>query len=148
MANYDRFKGSRAAMVEVHGGASLEEVIIPLIEIELANQKIECYVPGFEDAETAVIEKPFDGKPMLPLYCSNAAARIRVRVKGREYAGAQDSQNGNLFHISLDGHWVTGIPHQAVAYDGDNELTSFRFVLRREKKSTMNDRDGTEFFAD
>ena len=148
LANYDRFKGSRAAMVEVHGGASLEEVIIPLIEIELANQKIECYVPGFEDAETAVIEKPFDGKPMLPLYCSNAAARIRVRVKGREYAGAQDSQNGNLFHISLDGHWVTGIPHQAVAYDGDNELTSFRFVLRREKKSTMNDRDGTEFFAD
>ena len=147
LANYDRFQGSRAAMVEVHGGASLEEVVIPLIEIELANQKIACYVPGFENAETAVIEKPFDGHPILPLYCSSAAARIRVRVKGREYAGAQDSQNGNLFRVTLDGHWATGTPYQAVAYDGDNELTPLRFILRREKKSTRNDRDGTEFFT-
>lgn len=33
LANYDRFKGGRAANVEVHGGATLEEVVIPIIEI-------------------------------------------------------------------------------------------------------------------
>ena len=33
LASYDRFKGSRAASVETHGGATLEEVVIPLLEI-------------------------------------------------------------------------------------------------------------------
>ena len=145
LANYDRFKGSRAAMVEVHGGASLEEVIIPLIEIELASQKIECYVPGFEENELA---EPFDGNPILSLYCSSAAARIRVCVRNREYMGTRDSQNGNLFHITLDGHWVTGTSYQAVVYDGDNELTTLQFAVSREKKSTLKNRDGMEFFTD
>lgn len=31
LADYGRFKGSRASNVEVHGGASLEEVIVPII---------------------------------------------------------------------------------------------------------------------
>ena len=33
LANYDRFKGSRPANIEVHGGATLEEVVVPIIEI-------------------------------------------------------------------------------------------------------------------
>ena len=33
LANYDRFKGGRKASVEVHGGATLEEVSVPIIEI-------------------------------------------------------------------------------------------------------------------
>ena len=43
LANYGRFKGSRKANVEVHGGASLEEVIVPIIEITLidGDSKIE-----------------------------------------------------------------------------------------------------------
>lgn len=35
LANYDRFKGSRKADVEVHVGASLEEVLVPIIVISL-----------------------------------------------------------------------------------------------------------------
>ena len=35
LADYGRFKGSRAANVEVHGGASLEEVVVPVIELTL-----------------------------------------------------------------------------------------------------------------
>jgi hypothetical protein len=33
LANYDRFKGGRKANVEVHGGASLEEVVVPIITL-------------------------------------------------------------------------------------------------------------------
>jgi len=33
LANYERFKGGRKANVEVHGGASLEEVLVPIIEL-------------------------------------------------------------------------------------------------------------------
>lgn len=35
LTDYGRFKGSRSANVEVHGGASLEETVIPLIELTL-----------------------------------------------------------------------------------------------------------------
>ena len=38
MTDYGRFKGSRAANVEVHGGASLEEVLVPIITLKLKKQ--------------------------------------------------------------------------------------------------------------
>ena len=37
LSDYGRFKGSRKANVEVHGGASLEEVIVPIITLTLRN---------------------------------------------------------------------------------------------------------------
>lgn len=46
LANYDRFKGSRKANVEVHGGASLEETVIPIIVITKVPEKLEvCFIP-------------------------------------------------------------------------------------------------------
>lgn len=44
LANYDRFKGSRKANVEVHGGASLEETVVPIIEITLKPESIDIYI--------------------------------------------------------------------------------------------------------
>ena len=38
LSDYGRFKGSRAANVEVHGGASLEEIIVPVISLSLKKQ--------------------------------------------------------------------------------------------------------------
>ena len=38
LTDYGRFKGSRAANVEVHGGASLEEVLVPIITLKLKKQ--------------------------------------------------------------------------------------------------------------
>jgi hypothetical protein len=44
LADYGRFKGSRAANVEVHGGASLEEVIVPVITLSLRDSSIKIKV--------------------------------------------------------------------------------------------------------
>lgn len=44
LANYDRFKGSRKANVEVHGGATLEEIAVPIIEISYLNAAIEVKI--------------------------------------------------------------------------------------------------------
>ena len=41
LANYDRFSGGRLATVEVHGGATLEEVLVPVIEFSLENTNAE-----------------------------------------------------------------------------------------------------------
>lgn len=35
LANYDRFSGGRLASVEVHGGATLEEILVPIIEFSI-----------------------------------------------------------------------------------------------------------------
>lgn len=35
LANYDRFAGGRLSSIEVHGGATLEEVLVPVIEFSL-----------------------------------------------------------------------------------------------------------------
>lgn len=145
LANYDRFKGGRAANVEVHGGATLEEVVIPAIEIELFTKKIDCYVP--DAADPAIIIKPLDDPPVIPLFCSNAAASISVQIKGREFVGRQDSANKNMFRIALEGHWSVGTVFTATVFDGDNELSTFRFILQRETRATLKDRDGSEFFG-
>ena len=40
LADYGRFQGSRKANVEVHGGASLEEVCVPVIELSLKDNEL------------------------------------------------------------------------------------------------------------
>ena len=41
LANYDRFSGGRLSTVEVHGGATLEEILVPVIEFSLQSAKVE-----------------------------------------------------------------------------------------------------------
>ena len=40
LANYDRFAGGRLASVEVHGGATLEEILVPVIEFTLQSATV------------------------------------------------------------------------------------------------------------
>ncbi len=45
LANYERFKGGRKANVEVHGGATLEEVVVPIIVLSKQPTGIDiCFV--------------------------------------------------------------------------------------------------------
>ena len=44
LADYGRFAGSRAANVEVHGGATLEEVVVPLITLSLADNSFSVKI--------------------------------------------------------------------------------------------------------
>lgn len=46
LANYDRFSGSRQANVEVHGGATLEETVVPIIEITLKPKDLDIHIVG------------------------------------------------------------------------------------------------------
>jgi hypothetical protein len=62
LADYGMFKGGRAGNVEVHGGASLEEVVVPVIEIKRAkNEKLKIYLLDekniFADAKEGLIIK-------------------------------------------------------------------------------------------
>ena len=44
LANYDRFAGGRLDSVEVHGGATLEEILVPVIEFTLQGASVEVKI--------------------------------------------------------------------------------------------------------
>lgn len=76
LANYDRFKGSRKANVEVHGGATLEEVTVPIIELTISNEDIEVKLMPIDKTAS------FSGKPTITVsYKETAAIKIFVTKK-------------------------------------------------------------------
>lgn len=81
LANYTRFKGGRKANVEVHGGATLEEVLVPIITISRKPENLEiCFVnPLIElhGRETAVIT----------LFSNIPLKNPRLNVNGKFYEG-------------------------------------------------------------
>lgn len=80
LANYDRFKGGRKALVEVHGGATLEEVAIPIIEVKKITKKIVCYV---WDRKPIFIS--FRKKAKLQMYAEVDTDKISISVNGHNY---------------------------------------------------------------
>lgn len=81
LANYERFKGGRRANVEVHGGASLEEVVVPIITLTKRPDNIElCFV------NPVIALKP-RVTPELVLYSSIPLSKPRLLIDGTFYDG-------------------------------------------------------------
>lgn len=76
LANYGRFKGSRKANVEVHGGATLEEVVVPVIEIMLLNSDVSVEV-----IEPTKIYASFRKPLEFTLFAKTELASVRVILK-------------------------------------------------------------------
>lgn len=146
LANYDRFKGGMPANVEVHGGASLEEVIVPIIRVSTDSQQVECSFMSKTDNGTGMIIKPLDGFSKMEIYCPKENAKLIARIRGKDYAGKQDSINKNKFVFTLEGHFIVGSEYTALFFDGDNELNALPFRMIREKGAKKNKSDGTDFF--
>ena len=150
LANYDRFKGGRRANIEVHGGASLEEVVVPIIKITLVNEAVDCHVLGTPIDEVATIIKPLDGPTIMPIYCSKSSANLCLKIKGKTYQATRNGTNPTEFSVDLSVYnevWSSSFTFDAVAFDGDNELSTFQFKVQRNRRMTRNDRDGTDFFG-
>jgi len=80
IADYSRFTGSRAASVETHGGATLEEVLVPIIEITLLDSNIEATL------EKNVIEVSYKTVPTLVLIITPDCENVTAAVDGKFYA--------------------------------------------------------------
>jgi hypothetical protein len=89
LANYDRFKGGRKASFEVHGGATLEEVTIPIIEITYTPGTIEIRLMP-TDAAASFVGTPeilvsYRRKAALKLFSTKALQDVSVYVNGKYY---------------------------------------------------------------
>lgn len=81
LANYDRFKGSRKANVEVHGGATIEEVTIPIIEISRKIDGIEAFILE----EYRIITLSAMEIPVIRIYVGTISNSIVIKVNDKYY---------------------------------------------------------------
>lgn len=89
LANYDRFKGSRKANVEVHGGATLEEVTVPIIEITYLNDAIEVKIMPIDAPATftgiPVITVSFRKKAAIKIFSTQKLMDVNIEIDGHAY---------------------------------------------------------------
>lgn len=136
LANYGRFKGSRRANVEVHGGASLEEVVIPIIEITLANPDTSVEVID-NDKLFASFRKPLE----FTLFSKTELQRVSVVIKGVSTPLAAEKVDKNHYHIRTEikrpGKYLADV------FDSDNLIGKINIDVLSEtqKKSSGDDFD-------
>ena len=129
LANYDRFKGGRRASVEVHGGATLEEVVIPIIEITLFDNKIEV------SNTTPVTTASFKKNAEIVLFSKNALKSVSVRVNGKQYSSGSV---GNNKHKIVFPDIKRAGKYTADVFEGDNLIGQVEFEIQSESGKTKD----------
>ncbi len=121
LADYGRFKGSRAANVEVHGGASLEEVLVPIIELTLKDSVIK--VELVERLVTVDFQKGAEVK----LFVDSRVKDLSLLMSGKRY----------LAEAIDDNHYLVVLPevnrageYKADVFIGDNFIESISIKTR------------------
>lgn len=130
LANYDRFKGGRRANAEVHGGASLEEVLVPIIELSLrdASIRVECL--------TKVAYSSYQERPTIELFSISPLVDLTVRLNGRIYPAVAAKQNH--FDVSFDDLTRTG-SYTGDVYEGDDLIGNVTFEVQKRTAKTNDD---------
>lgn len=138
LGNYDRFKGSRKANVEVHGGASLEEVVVPIIELIKMPEKITVYITNLNEKE----EIAFHNKETVSVNIfSNIhleQPRLVVREMNENQYEGSVTPDGKNYRFDIPEIKRTG-SYTADLYDGDK--LKFKGLLFKARKLTVTQKD-------
>lgn len=111
LADYGRFTGSRAANVEVHGGASLEEVVIPIIELRL--KKVNVVVKLVKDDVTV----DFRAGTAITLFINTPLNDVSLVLNGKHYIALPTDENH--YEVTLPDVKRAG-DYPAAVYSGDD----------------------------
>ena len=126
LANYERFKGGNKAQVEVHGGASLEEVVVPIVTLTLRPEKVEYHLVDQK-------VKYSQGKVTLALCCNMPMNAPRIQIEGVFYEGVLDSDRRTA-RFDVDQH-TKAQAYRATVWDGNtNTGQVFDFAVERKTK--------------
>lgn len=127
LANYERFKGGNKAQVEVHGGASLEEVVVPIVTLTLRPEKVEYRLAD-------QIVKYSQGKVTLALCCNMPMNAPRIQIEGVFYEGVLDPADRRTARFDVAQH-TKAQAYRATVWDGNtNTGQVFDFVVERKTK--------------
>lgn len=124
LANYERFKGSRKADVETHGGASLEETVVPVITLTLKPKEQQVFF-----VDDVVVCSSKDGT-VIRLFANPPLKKPRMEIGDQSYNGRFDGDKHNVVfelpEIKRKGH------HEAVIYDAGRKVAELAFETRRQ----------------
>jgi len=129
LADYGRFNGSRAANVEVHGGASLEEVVVPIIELTLKDSNITV-----ELVEKTVTVDSRTGAE-ITLFLNSPLKNVSVVLNGKRYSAT--SLDYNHYKVTLPDTKRAG-DYPADVYSGD-DLIGKILIKAQGKSGKVND---------
>ena len=136
LSDYGRFKGSRKANVEVHGGATWEEIIVPIITLSLKNQEeVEIKIL---DADNIYIEK--NKGVTIQLYISDSAESgiMSVICEGKKYIGKKlDSKHHEFVLTDIK----RARKYSATVYNGDDLIGEIEFTAKSKTGSVNTDFD-------
>jgi hypothetical protein len=123
LADYGRFKGSRAANVEVHGGASLEEVVVPIIELALKDSSITVELVDF------VVTASYRKNAEITLYSKSPLAVVSVIVNGKRYPATK--MDDHHYKVSLSDIKRAG-EYPADVYNNDDLIGKLTIKVHNE----------------
>ncbi len=131
LANYDRFSVQGAPKVETHGGATLEEVLVPLIKI--TNEEIKAEINCINTNLAVKINQ----KPFLEFSVSTKPKIVRVKVESKFYDSDRDKMNAHCWKCQLDitkpGEYI------AEVFADNNNIGSIEFKITRGVKEQQFD---------
>lgn len=135
-SDYERYAGSRAANVEVHGGASLEEVVIPVITLRLKKEtQIDVRVLNQHSLQA----DRHDGT-MVELYISDIenTNAVSLVIEGNKYIAEVKDKTHYLVLLS-------DIKRQkkcsAEVYDGSDLIGTIELDIKGKTASVNSDFD-------
>lgn len=125
LTDYGRFKGSRAANVEVHGGASLEEVLVPIITLKLKKQDaVDIRVLNSDN-----IQADRKKGTTIQVYISDVdnPKNISIVIGNTKYKAVGD--DSTHYTVLLE-DIKRSKTCKADIYDGDNLLGNIEFKIK------------------
>lgn len=143
LSDYGRFRGSRSANVEVHGGASLEEIVVPVITLTLKKQAgVQITVIHPDD----ITADRHDGVT-LNLYISDVEwpDNISLVIEDESYRGKSEDGTHYTFGLKNIKRAKTK-PYTADIFDGSDLIGSVFFKVKGKTATVKDDFDfGDEF---
>ena len=137
LADYGRFKNSRAANVEVHGGASLEEVIVPIITLSLKKQ---CdLIIELLNADAIYCDRRLG--TTIQLYISDADNTQSISVVIDEKRYAAKGSDKTHYEVNLYDMRRAKKNVSAAIYDGDDLIGTVHFDIKGKMATVNNDFD-------
>lgn len=124
VANYERFKPGRLMGVEVHGGATLEEVAVPVIELSYVPGDIEIIV------QTPLVMSSIRKPPIIEFYSTTKIDDIVVNVGNTEYKA--NTTDGHSFSIEMSKRTRANTYTADVYVGGTMIATGLEFRIEKE----------------
>ena len=133
LANYDRFKGGRKANVEVHGGASLEEVAVPIIEITQKQSNIEAFI--LDDSKTVTLGAKEHAS--IKIYVNIKSNNISIKINNM-YFDANSSNDPYVYIVDLPDYTKKGKYTFDIVNGSDVIAVGQQFEIKKKGMSEVN----------